>query len=420
MNTIKYDDGMEYYKSLKAAMKAASNGNGNGNDEERYNFKPSNVFQIVESLDKDCDKFKTAFVSFYVILTNSYRTAVLLNRQKNIKLIRKDASKLKTAAAVESTKITRAESIPAYFMDCESIPAKAAVVLFLTQGYSESMKNGLLFSILNGDKTEELNMTELMGFCRQNVEKLRKYIETANCTSTEEQRKSVIAALIEIAELVKERACSRLAMNISQSEYISLIRDYLKRNLLHSIAPFEALINKYLKDHIAMTNREKERTKIYNQLKVNISTTIEDIIQSIPPPERSSKVSTKACIFKPDQIYEFYKGVPNYTRDIVSTYYHHNGRRYKILTYNDCLFDVLGYVHESSDKKTSECELFDKMSWSERIALVPYRTKILILQETGRDLNQLNCNADLTVSWMDENGLSCVKTFSIRKREKKN
>lgn len=429
MTLFKYDTGYDYYKALRQNLMTKPE------DERPKLFKPSNLKEIAQSLDNDTTKLKSSIVSFYVILVLNYRSKLTSNRQRSLQranLKRKIDSDISPKLNKidddmdmdgDSTKTNRFDCIPDYILKCESHGAKIAVVLYLLQSYT-SIKKLFILAILN-DHMNQTKISDIVDICKKSVTDIRKYIKNDNIESTEQHRKILIQALIEMSEMLKDKPCSKLAMEISPTGYVSLLKENIRHKLLHSIAPFDALINKYIKECIALHYQDTQRTIIHNQFKVNMMTTISSIIESLPPPT-PNKVSTnsiKACAFDPNQEYQYYRGSPNYTKDIVTAYYDHEGKRYKILTYNDCLYDVIGYVYESTDgqgeKITSESKLFDRESWLDRLSKVPYRTKVVISEATGSELNDFNGTADLTVSWLNDSGLTFTKTFTFKKRDKK-
>ncbi|AUQ43970.1 putative gp83-like protein [Esparto virus] len=386
--------------------------------------------QFISKLDKMSDDLKIPLVSAFVMLNNAYKSELSLNRAKTIKqnIHSRDGSVAAKRPRVElsaSPKLNKLDFISSHFSKCTSKAIKIAVALFLRPSYSEPLKRDFIFSILNDDSSEQ-KVSDIIELCQDNIGKSREYIKDINnLNTTEKQRKQLICALIELSEILRDRSCAKLAMCISLNGYISLIRQYLEHDHLKLITPFEPLINLYVKESIAKFTQNEERTKIQNQFKVNPKTTIQDVINGLPPvPSKVTNLSTKACVFKPDQIYQYYKGAVNYTRDITTTYHNENGRRYRIQTYNDCLYDVLGcaieYMDTSSPNQQSprafEYELYDKMSWIERLNLIRFRTKILIEEAKGSELNEYQgASTDMTISWFDDNDISVSKTISIKK-----
>ncbi|AYP97917.1 GrBNV gp83-like protein-like protein [Mauternbach virus] len=435
-------DVVEFYKSLQANDKIP---------------KIENEKNFIMKIDSIKDEFKVPFVATYALLNNAYKMEVSSKRAKlmkqNIQLM-KETNKVKTRSDV-SLKLNKFDFIPNHFNDCSSLPIKIAVALFLKPSCTESLKRDFVFSLLNDTEVIK-DVNDVIALCFiPTIGGIREYIKKVNnVSSTEKQRKNIICGLIESAEILKDRSSAKLAICISQNGYITLLTSYLEIGKLKSIIPFEPLINLYIKESIAKYTQEEERLKLYNQFKIDPEATIKDVINGLPPPppNKVSNSSTKSMVFKNDQMYEYYKGVPNYTRDIITTYHSEGGRRYRIQTYNDCLYDVIGYTSEnvySNDQTITtsnnpnngttkningnvnnngthqynypDHELYDRLSWSDRLNMVHFRTKIRIQQADSKELNEYCGNpTDITISWFDENGTCCSKTVALKKSDAKN
>lgn len=425
---------LEFYRSLQPNCKIP---------------KIENQRAFIEKIDGIVDNFKIPFVSAYVLLNNAYKSEVALRRAKLMKQATqamKEGKSVKNAGKEVSLKISKFDFIPNNFLNCSSLPIKIAVALFLKPSCTESLKRDFIFSILN-DTKKMVTVDDVIAFCHtQCISGIREYIKNIDkLTSTEPQRKNLICGLIESAEILKDRACAKLAICISLNGYVTLLKSYLDLGKLDSIIAFEPLINLYIKESIAKRNQEEERLKLHNQFKIDPKATINDVINGLPPPQsKLSNSTTKSIIFKDDQTYEYYKGAPNYTRDIITTYHNENGRRYRIQTYNDCLYDVIGYTVEvdnnnnnnndqtvttsnnnnyngqSQDHHHVRHELYDRMSWSNRLNLIHFRTKIRIEQADSKELNEY-CGGptDITISWFDDNGTCCSKTIALKKTDNK-
>nr|AKH40369.1 putative gp83-like protein [Kallithea virus] len=412
---------INYYKSIKAnGLKSP---------------KMENNEEFITTLDRVEDDFKIPFISTYVLINNAYRHELSSNRAKSIKqnihAIR-EAKDVKIRTEV-TAKVNKFEFIPSHFYTCSSKAIKVAVALFLRPAYTETLKRDFIFSLLN-HHSKTHTVSDVIDLCQKTIGDVRAFIKTVgNLNTTEKQRKQLICGLIECSELLRDRLCSKLAISVSLNGYISLISLYLKHGHLKNVIPFEPLINLYVKESIAKCTQEEERVKILNQFKVDPVATIDDVIKGLPPaPNKVSNSSTKSCVFKPDQNYQYYKGAPNYTRDIITTYHIEHGRRYRIQTYNDCLYDVLGYTLEAPNFLEAthspttngisaiEHEIYDRMSWSDRLNLIRFRTKIRIEDAKGSELNDYHGNStDITISWFDDNEISCSKTISLKKSDNK-
>lgn len=405
-------------------------------DDKPQYVKPDNIDNIVKSLDRIDDdvkqpkNLKSALVGLYVILKLNYNSRLTSNRARALRanLKRKVDSNRFTPYSKQTKieqdddlgdneKVNRFTCIPECYFNCESNQAKIALVLYLMQSHSENLRKAVIMAIMNNHMTTT-SIQDLIKLCKQSVSDIRKHIKDFNVSSQENQRKILVSALIEISEMLKDKSCSKLALEISPQGYATLINDYLKNNWIHSMAPCDAIINKFIKECIPLHDQDKMRTVIYNQCKVNMSQVIHDIISKLPKQEPKLQIqqnANKAPQFAKNQKYQYYLGPMHYTRDLMTGYLVSENKRYKILTYNDCLYDVMG----STDLSTQQSELYDTMSWMERLEKLPYRAKVIVSECTGSDLNDMNVNADITTSYIDEEGLSHSRTYSFKKKEKK-
>lgn len=422
---FKSEKGYDFYKSLKETLLAR--------EDKPQQTNPSNLDEVVKSLDDDVARFKSSVVSLYVILKTNYNNKLNSSRAKALRANLKRKHDTRSSPYTKQTKmedsdpddmvlngsdsekINRFSCIPNCFYKCDSHAAKIAIVLYLMQSYTESLKKAIIIAIMN-KCMNSTSVSEIVGLCKKSVSDIRKHIKDYNVTSSDMQQKLIVWALVEMSEMLKDKNCSKLAMDISQTWYIAVLRESMKGGRVHTIAPFDALINKYVRECIPLHDQDNHRKVITNQFKISIQQTINDIIKNFPPAiVKMSPNAVKSCQFDATQEYEYYVGPMNYTKDIVTGYIVSDNKRYKTLIYNDCLYDVLG----STDLATNHTEIYDNETWRQRLAKLPYRTKIIIEDAKGSFLNDLNITADLTVSWMNESNLTYTKTFPFKKREKK-
>lgn len=426
---LQYENGTAYYQDIQKYL-LTNNESNFGKVSHRVNAL--NPEDIVASLDGNCSNIKIAVVAFYNLLWRSYKDAVTNKRKRSAQQVVKGAvltngdepplaKRIKQENPMDSTKNTRIEYLPDYFLTCTSKAAKIAVMLYMIPSYTESIRKGIIFAILNGHMDNQ-SMHDLVELSRKSVGELRK-VCPSNATTTEDQRKTMLGALIEIAHITRDRSSAKLAMDISQSGYISLVKNYMLRFNIKEMTIYEPIINKYLKECIALNGQEAERIRLQNQFRINSKDLVMNIIDSLPVPNNKvAATSTKALTFDEDQSYFFYKGVPNFSQEIVVTNFVHDGKTYVIETYNDCLFDVIGWCNETVDETTGEKQVNSDLilkgkNWQERIHMIPFRTKVLVGPITGKALNEFAGVTDIAISWMDKNGMSCRRV--IRKRDKK-
>lgn len=445
--TLQYESGTAYYQDIQKYL-LTNNESNFGKVSHRVNAL--NPEEIVASLDGNCSNVKIAIVAFYNLLWRSYKDAVTSKRKRAVQQVVVNKSGITTngdeqqplakrikqesptptttttttttpTTTMDSVKNSRIDYLPDYFMTCTSKAAKIAVMLYMIPSYTESIRKGIIFAILNGHMDDQ-TMHDLVELSRKSVGELRKVCPN-NATTTEEQRKIMLGALIEIAHITRDRSSAKLAMDISQSGYISLVKNYMLRFNIKEMTIYEPIINKYLKECIALNGQEAERIRLQNQFRINSKDLVMNIIDSLPvPSNKVAATSTKALTFDENQSYFFYKGVPNFSQEIVVTNFVHDGKTYVIETYNDCLFDVIGWCNETVDETTGEKQLNSDLvlkgkNWQDRINMIPFRTKVLVGPITGKALNEFAGVTDIAISWMDKNGMSCRRI--IRKRDKK-
>lgn len=390
-----------------------------------------------------------------------------------------------------NSKLSKFETLPDYIMKSTAPMLKLSALLFALNRYSDSLNRDIvcsLVSLFNEDDSGNFNdelgsVASVVELCLMDSNKMRQWLAAKDAPPLERiPRKLLICGLLEISELLRDRPCAKLAMDISMTGYMSLCQEYIKKNYLHSVVPFEPLINRYIKECIARCDQEQTRTTILNQFAVNPLHTVQRVVEKLEPALQANRanVSTNngagneqksqsgVNALNDDTIYECFEGPVNYTRDIISTYYVSDNKRYRILTYNECLFDMLGFtsntpkvgmnsqspanihnkevlmheraLHEmrhigdnSADEEhknkenldrffenTMSCGtmLLDKLSWSERLNYLPeLRARVLIKQMSGKQIKEMNINADVTVQWLDPSNISCTRTFSLKKKK---
>lgn len=362
----------------------------------------------------DYKRFKAAFVVFCVILNNAYRNAIKAQRKKSINAMRPQGGKSnETENEVSSTagqqartaKVTREQCIPEYFNACSSEVAKAAVVLQCANGIRGVTKRTVLYHALAGQIGNVSMAVKLVTQIKQNPSALKN---EAEISPSEEAYPILVQTLLELAELTRDKSPAKLAVIINEPVYLLATRHLFQRGVLDSVFPFEPLIARYLHDCVAPINVAREQVTIYNQFKLDPGRTMEYLLNAIPKKNDKTGNATPrtngSSKFDDDEIYEVFVGPLNYIHNVMITYVPHEGRNYRTITYNDCLYDVVGCsVDRTHDGTISrDSTLCDNLRWSERLALIPYRAKIKLERMSGADLNAFRGNACLQVSWMED------------------
>lgn len=75
-------------------------------------------------------------------------------------------------------------------------------------------------------------------------------------------------------------------------------------------------------------------------------------------------------------------------------------------------------VNPNTNNHTNMTLLFEH-TWMERINLLPYRARIVLVQRTGEELNSYSGTSDFAVSWLDKNGFSQRRFIKKRGRKPK-
>lgn len=452
-----------YYKALGVCLRS--------NKKPSMPDNPDELLRIISQHPNDCGL--EYFVTGAFILLNTYKLRLAASRAKNLRLHKKNKVDVQAltrhnpkSAAVEivnddedddnnkTTKISRLDCVSNQFAECNSTPIKIALALFLTFNFnnfkiSNLLRREFITALMYDENIEKVNVIEMCSSSDANnvirayIKKTRTNIMNADNMSTRTinnpNEKWVLCGLIMLSELLNDKSCSKLGMDINPSRYLKFVYQYLQQGYVSSITPFEPVINKYIHETIPLRSKITERAKILNQFKMNAHDTIEKLILSLSstlstnnkqPGSRLNSINgnghnnhnSNANVekFSYNEMYECYKGAPGYTSHIVVTFHKSGKDIYKILTYNDCLFDVLGKITTNNDGgEHTTTSLYEHMPWSKRLALLEdeYRTKIALCTLKGSELNNYNdsVSVDITVSWQDENKRMCLTTYQFKK-----
>lgn len=396
---------LSFYSSLVNYMKTKVE-----NEKILEPKNPEIIVKDLETLSKnnnsDYNITRGTIVSIYIILTNIYKD-LLKNRK------RKATDVTVTSATPSSTtnvvRYNRYDIIPSYIQKCESRAIKVGVTLFIANNFNEKLKKNLLFSILNGnqDTTTIESLCELM---KKSPGAIRNFIEQLDSSTTPDHEKCLVRASIELSELLRDRALSKLALDINATCYFDTIQKYVNNDLISSYQACDALVQRYLKKCVPFIKLDEEKSKIRNELKVNLQSTILYMLKALTETSKPQRNAESK-----EQNYEIFKGPLNYFKDITTTYIEHNNNLYLVHTFNDCLYDVLGRYIKLPDGGYSS-EMYLHLLWSDRLAQLPYRTKIALTNVTSDELEELNGNMSVACSWVDENGFACSRIQNFQKR----
>lgn len=405
---------MDFYAKLKEAMIA----------NVAYPV-PQDMAAIIDDINKNQElgREKESLVAVTYVLGATYKSKVSMARTKNLRKQTKDARENKSVKVMgkrtESVnKVNRSECVPDECLESNNQQIKTALALFLSARLSDAIRHGFVTAILNNPTTSAEHIVDIFEKSGESANNVREYIKSKPTMPGLDAptTKYVICALIELSELLGDKSYCKLAMDIDAVKYGKFVQIYLDKKVIHSIVPFEPAIASYLKSSIAACEQANERQTISNQFKIQPVDTMRIIIKGL------SQLATtnKSIVFKPEEIYQCFKGQVGYTRDINFAHYPNGNTDWKVLTYSDCLYDVIGRTIDTVDVNglvTRTNELFDNLCWSDRLKLIPeFRTKVDILPISGKDLNEYSGeSSDITVSWFNDDGYSCTKTYLMKK-----
>lgn len=345
--------------------------------------------------------FKKQFVCFSVLLAVLFRQKTVQQRKISLLEMKSNPKALKSPSRSHSN-LSRTAVVPEVLKQCKSNAAKGAIAMFCLLPYKETIRRDVLFAILF-DSDSFNSVDDLVKLAKDNVKVIKEAIY-GKTSCDEDSRKSLIRTLLETSDVLRDKSFSKLAMAVQPKMYLLAVKYYIEKNKFASICPYDALINKYIQTCIASKSQASEREKIVNQFEVNACAIVENMISGLP--ER--KESSKSVKFDEGRTYYVFEGPVNFPRDLTYTYKKVNGKYYQIVTYKDCLYDVIG----------TEDELFCNKTWPERLNAIEYSAKIIIEKRAGSELNEYNGNATLATAWTEDNRFHC-KHYTFAHRDKR-
>lgn len=359
---------------------------------------PLNLHDTIAAFDEH-SSFKKQFIGFSTMLTVLFRQKTVQQRKINMNEIKANPKSLKSPSKTNSS-LSRVEFVPDVFKRCKSKAAKSAIAMFCLLPYKETIRRDVLFAVLQ-DTFDSVN--DIITLAKDNIKNIKETIQ-GRTSCSDEMRKTLIQAILETSDVLRDKGYSKLAMAVQPKIYVLAIKYYIEKKPFATICPYDALINKYIQTCIASKSQASEREKIVNQFNVNAYAIVENMIDSLP----DDNETVKSVKFEEGRTYYVFEGPINFPRDLTYTYKEYNGKHHQIVTYKDCLYDVIG----------TEDELFSNKTWEERLDSIEYTAKIIIQKKTGAELNEYNGNATLATAWMDDNRFHC-KHYTFVKREHK-
>lgn len=441
-STKHYDDPKEFYTALK------------GSRANKLEL-PSNSAELVRKIDetsmeenvtKLTNGFKQSFVVVTFLLHLAYRNRVRENRKQLLSELRKRAAAVKeekdtdneplTAKTQKATteRVSKSDCVPDYMRACKSNLVKTAVTLFCVNGnVKEQLRVRILYHMMYVERPET---SKILKMTKDQLKTLSVPDPSAVDANAE---KTIVQTFMELAEILGDKSYAKFAALINEEIYIAAAKWYIqKSNKFSTIYPYEHLISRYLRECVAPKYIDQEQSTIMKQFEVNPQSTITYVIKELSETnefgcqaqvngsaltnnaltgKKKRSVGDSSNVVDPEMVYEVFRGPVNYkNRLLVTNLNREDNKVYRIVTYNDCLYDVVGCSTDTMNEngvKINESIVYNRMPWSERLNLIPYRAKIELDVMSGEDINNFKGNASLTVSWM-ENGYECQKTLNIK------
>lgn len=441
--TKHYDDPKEFYTALKGSRAA-------GGKLEL----PSNSAQLVQKIDetsmeenvtKLTNGFKQSFVIVTFLLHLAYKNKVRENRKQLLSELRKRASVVKEekdsdesvsakTPKLGSERVSKADCVPDYIRACKSNLVKTAVALFCINGsVKDQLRVRVLYHMMYVERPETQKILKM------SKDQLKTLSVPDPSSVDANAEKTIVQTFMELAEIMGEKSYAKFAALINEEIYIAAAKWYIqKNNKFSTIYPYEHLICRYLRECVAPKYIDQEQSTIAKQFEVNPQSTITYVIKELSETnefggqaqvngsaltnamltgKKKRSVNDPTSTVDPEMVYEVFRGPINYkNRLLVTNVNRDENKVYRIVTYNDCLYDVVGCSMDTLNEngvKMNESIVYNRMPWSERLQLIPYRAKIELDVMSGEDINNFKGNASLTVSWM-ENGYECQKTLNIK------
>ncbi|MGI4816400.1 MAG: hypothetical protein ACRYE7_00170, partial [Janthinobacterium lividum] len=228
-------------------------------------------------------------------------------------------------------------------------------------------------------------------------------------------RKKIVINIMEVSDMIRDKNLSYCVLNLDYMLYLEVAMIAANKNLYNSVNPYYALINMYIKKCIALCEQKKKVKEIFEQFDVNPTDTIMLILQNLKN-MIDSEIKNSLCTsdakntrFQPEVVYQVFRGPPHFEKDVSVSCKSVGNDIVMNKYFKNCLFDVIG---------TKNLGLFHDKTWMERLDTVNSTPKVLISECLGKDLNNINENVNLGVSWI-HNGCSSYKTFNIVKNRNK-
>lgn len=202
---------------------------------------------------------------------------------------------------------------------------------------------------------------------------------------------------MEVSDMIRDKNLPYVLVNLDYPIYLELAIAVVGRSIYNTMNPYYALVNTYIKKCVALCEQKKKAKEIYEQFNVNPTDTMLLVLQNL---KRMTDSETKSsaqrildskCMrwFDPDVTYQVFRGPPHFERHVSVSCKAVGDDIMMSKYFKNCLFDVIG---------TKNLGIFHDKTWMERLETVNITPKVLILECTGKDLNDVNESVSLGVS----------------------
>lgn len=412
---------------------------------KKYFEIPSTITQIISEVDNKNVSFKKQFIVVSVLLHELLKKN---NQDKNKTCCSDDVSTVenssrkrkhssssdndaaddnalfntspsmmsKTEACLYGKLKTRHSVVPLEMFKCKSHGVRMAVAMFCLHDYKKDINTKVFIAIHNERfKTVE----DVIVLSSKPVVEMNAMLKDYNVNAFKELdynlRKIAVMNIMEVSDMIRDKSVSYCAFNLDYTLYLDMAMIAANKNVYNSMNPYYALVNMYIKKCIALCEQKKKLKEIFEQFNVNATDTMMLILVNLKC-MNDSEIKNAQCIadsknmrFEPEIVYQVFRGPPRFERHVSVSCKNVGNDIVMSKYFKNCLFDVIG---------TKNLGIFHDKTWMERLDSVNITPKVLINECLGKDLNNINENVSLGVSWID-NGCSAYKTFNIVKTRKK-
>lgn len=384
------------------------------------NFKgnftiPENIHDIL----MDCGNSKGLSIQnitgFYVIIQSLYREKTIKRKVEDPAKKKYCSNQQPYAGEMEVTelvkgirnKFSRQDIVPEYTYQFTSINCRIATMMFCMNEYkNDILLCGINALLQNEYKTVNSVLELSKGTFHDMKDKLGKCINVEEPTDVNVKTKpipndnktNIMQTILRISDLINDRTLSCVALEYDIRRYIILMRAATKKHAYHTIAPFWALFNNYIKNCVVLFQQKQKLTEITNQFKVNPSVTVELVASEVEASlqAKDNEDHTKYQKFNDTQLYQVYESEKMFQHLVTLSYIDVGDDTYQVTLYNDCIYDVIG---------SRKLGLFLNKNWLDRLNSIETAIPMIVIQNRlGKYLNNDNKrNVYLGVSWM-ENG----------------